>query len=78
MGTGANGWYRVAYCNGIGWCNEEYPPYGLRDSSPTGGYITWAVYNPTIGLLGQRLYDLFLSQNSFEDYVPAFLGRCYP
>jgi hypothetical protein len=32
-------------------------------SFPTGGYITWARYNPTIGLLGQRLYELTSSDD---------------
>lgn len=56
--SGANGWFRVAYDIGIGQCFEGYPPYGMTDSFPTGGFITWARYQPVIGLLGQRLYYL--------------------
>ena len=73
--SGANGWYRVAYDNGTGRCREGYPPYGLTDSFPTGGYITWARYNPTIGLLGQRLYDL---SNSSDGADLSFMIKYYP
>ena len=38
--SGVNGWYRVAYDNGADQCREGYPPYGLTDSFPTGGYLT--------------------------------------
>jgi len=61
--SGANGWYRVAYDIGIGQCREGTPPFGLTISFPTGGYITWARHNPTIGLLGQRLYELTSSDD---------------
>lgn len=73
--SGANGWYRVAYDNGTGQCREGYPPYGLTDSIPTGGYITWASYNPTISLLGERFYDLF--KNPGETDLP-FMTKHYP
>ena len=55
---GANGWYRVGYDIGIRQCCEGIPPYGLTFSFLSGGYITWARYQPIIGLLGQRLYEL--------------------
>ena len=61
--SGANGWYRVAYDNKTGQCREGTPPFGLTVSFPTGGYITWARHNPTIGLLGQRLYELTSSDD---------------
>lgn len=73
--SGANGWYRVAYDNGTGQCREGYPPYGLTDSFPTGGYITWARYQPVIGLLGQRLYDLI--STSYGANSP-FIVKYYP
>lgn len=56
--SGANGWFRVAYDNGTGSCNEGYPPYGMSDSFMTGGYVAWTRYRPEIGLLGKRLYTL--------------------
>ena len=61
--SGANGWFRVAYDNKTGQCREGTRPFGMTVSFPTGGYITWARYNPTIGLLGQRLYELTSSDD---------------
>ena len=73
--SGANGWFRVAYDNGTGQCREGYPPYGLTDSFPTGGYSTWAQHRPVIGLLGQRLYDLI---NAPNDTNSPFIMKYYP
>jgi len=73
--SGANGWYRVAYDIGIGQCREGTPPFGLTISFPTGGYITWARHNPTIGLLGQRLYELTSSK---DGKVNPFIIKYYP
>lgn len=73
--SGANGWYRVAYDIGTGQCREGYPPFGLTVSFPTGGYITWARYNPTIGLLGQRLYEL---TSSADGKANPFIIKYYP
>lgn len=56
--SGANGWFRVGYDNGTGQCREGIPPYGLTFTFLSGGYITWARYQPIIGMLGQRLYEL--------------------
>jgi hypothetical protein len=73
--SGANGWFRVAYDSGAGQCNEGYPPYGMSDSFPTGGYATWARYRPIIGVLGRRLYGLIDSRRR-EDM--QFIARYYP
>jgi hypothetical protein len=60
--SGANGWYRVGYDErGSGKPAEGVPPYGLTKSLPTGGYITWAKYNPVIAIIGKRLYELINS-----------------
>jgi hypothetical protein len=72
--SGANGWFRVAYDNGTGECNEGYPPYGMSDSFATGGYVTWARYRPEIGELGKRLYVL---TNDPAGTPPAFIARHY-
>jgi hypothetical protein len=73
--SGANGWFRVAYDNGTGQCQEGYPPYGMSDSFVTGGYIAWERHRPVIGLLGRRLHQLIDSPRR-EDR--QFIGRYYP
>jgi hypothetical protein len=73
--SGANGWYRVAYDNGTGQCREGYPPYGMSDSFPTGGYVTWARYMPIIGSLGERLYDMISSP---DEENSSFISKYYP
>jgi hypothetical protein len=73
--SGANGWFRVAYDNGTGQCREGSPPYGMSDSFLTGGYVTWARYQPVIGRLGRRLYELADSQ---EPEDAQFIARYYP
>lgn len=66
--SGANGWYRVNYDNGTGSCAEGYPPYGLSESFPTGGYATW----PAMHALGVRLYDITQSSRKEDrDFVAA-------
>jgi hypothetical protein len=75
--SGANGWYRVAYDNRTDQCREGTPPYGLSASFPTGGFVTWAKYNATIGVLGERLYKLFQSgapntRDFIKKYYPGF------
>jgi hypothetical protein len=76
--SGANGWYRVAYDNGTGQCVEGTPPFGLSDAFPTGGYVTWARYNPAIGTLGKNLYALTNRSDpdarSFVDHYYRSLG----
>lgn len=59
--SGVNGWYRVAYDNGTGQCREGFPPFGLSDSFPTGGYATWARFEPVIGVVAQRIYAISTS-----------------
>ena len=73
--SGANGWFRVAYDNGTGTCNEGYPPYGMSDSFMTGGYVTWARYRQEIGVLGKSLY--MLSSNPDNEKSP-FITKYYP
>lgn len=73
--SGANGWYRVAYDNGTGRCTEGYPPYGLTDSFVTGGYPSWAGWQPQLGQLAWRLYALAESQAPADQ---AFVARYYP
>lgn len=72
---GANGWYRVAYDNGTGKCQEGYPPYGLSDSFLTGGYISWAGVKPEIGRLGKRFYNLVSNPHPEE---LLFMSKYYP
>lgn len=77
--SGANGWYRVNYDNGTGNCEEGYPPYGLADSFPTGGYATW----PGLQWLGVRLYELMQSpyvddRDFVAAHYPSFVGRYGP
>ena len=73
--SGANGWYRVAYDNGTDRCSEGYPPYGLSDSFPSGGYVTWSIWDKRIGELGQRLYAL---TNSDAEVDQEFIKKYYP
>jgi hypothetical protein len=72
--NGTNGWYRVAYDNGTGRCMAGYPPYGLTDAFPTGGFATWAALDPGIRRLGERLYVLTQSRDE-EDQ--AFVNTYY-
>ena len=55
---GQNGWYRAGYDNGTGDCRPGQGPYSLSGSFATGGYLQWGVTNPTLRLLGERLYRL--------------------
>lgn len=73
--NGANGWYRVAYDNGTGRCMEGYPPFGLTDSFPTGGYATWGALVPKLRILGERLYELTQS-GAVSDQI--FVKAHYP
>ena len=73
--SGANGWFRVAYDNKTGQCREGTRPFGMTVSFPTGGYITCARYNPTIGLLGQMLYEL---TSSDDGKANPFIIKYYP
>jgi len=66
--------YWILFSIETGDCREGIPPYGLTHSFPTGGYITWARYNPTIGSLGRRLYEL---ANSTDEVDVKFLSGYY-
>lgn len=39
---GTNGWYRVNYSNRPLF---GYPPFGMSNSAPDGGYALWSRYN---------------------------------
>lgn len=71
---GANGWYRVAYDNGTGVCYPGYPPYGLSDSFPTGGYAIWGAYYPVIDDLARSIYAL---ADSTDPAAVAFIRQYY-
>lgn len=72
--SGANGWYRVAYDNGTGYCNAGYTPFGLSDSFTTGGYATWARYYPVLGELGRTIYCMAETGNKSDQ---AFIRQYY-
>jgi hypothetical protein len=72
--SGANGWFRVAYSNGTGYCNAGSAPFGLSDSFVTGGYATWAQYYPVIGELGRALYHMAESGSESDK---AFIRKYY-
>lgn len=71
---GANGWYRVAYDNGTGACYAGYPPFGLSDSFPTGGYAIWGAYYPVIDTLARQIYAL---ADSADADAQAFIRQRY-
>lgn len=73
--SGANGWYRVAYDIGTARCMEGYPPHGLTDAFPTGGYATWGPWLPQMHTLAARVYDLTQSADPDDR---AFVERYYP
>lgn len=73
--SGANGWYRVAYDNGSGYCNPGYPPYGLSDSFVTGGYATWGRHYPMVREIARSLYRLSQSSKQADrDFVYKYYG----
>jgi len=71
--SGANGWYRVGYQDGVK-CNTGYPPYGLSISVPVGGYLTWVGMEGELAGIGQALYALV---NSADEENKAFVERYY-
>lgn len=71
---GANGWYRVAYDNGTGACYAGYPPFGLSNSFPTGGYAIWGAYYPVIDDLARSIYAL---ADSADPAAVAFIRKYY-
>lgn len=76
---GTNGWFRVNYDNGSGECNEGYPPFGMSDSFPTGGYAAWGTFDPPLQDLGRGLYWLMRSgreeDKAFIDTYYSIFGR---
>ncbi len=72
--SGANGWYRVAYDNGTGQCREGFPPFGMTDAFPTGGYATWGQWLPQLRTLGWQLFSLAESTDPDDQ---AFMTRYY-
>jgi hypothetical protein len=72
--NGANGWYRVAYDNGTSACYEGYPPFGLSDSYPTGGYAIWGTEYPVLNALAQQIYTLADSKTADDK---AFIQQYY-
>lgn len=73
--SGANGWYRVAYDNGTGRCAEGFPPFGLTDAFPTGGFVTWGHWVPQLHALGVRLFELLASDAPVDR---RFVQQHYP
>lgn len=71
--SGANGWYRVGYQDGVK-CNAGYPPYGLSISVPVGGYLTWSDMEGELSGIGQTLYTLI---NSSDEPSKEFVERYY-
>ena len=65
---GMNGWYRVGYDGpGLG-----YPPYGLTESGPLGGYGYWESYNGDVGRLMNSLLNLSETHDPFiKKYYPG-------
>jgi|GEM_PF-792495 len=72
--SGANGWYRVAYDNGMRRCVEGYGPWGLSISFATGGYAFWSSYNSEIGKIGMSIYK---AMNSLESMDSDFYRQYY-
>lgn len=73
--SGTNGWYRVAYDNGTDSCYSGYPPFGLSDSFPTGGYAVWSEAYPVIGEIARNIYRLTQAGDSANaDYVRKYLS----
>lgn len=72
---GSNGWYRAGYTGGGRSCFEGYPPFGLTDAFPTGGFAVWSVHYPVLGRLSERLYHLVADQAPVS---AAFIAQHYP
>lgn len=64
--SGDNGWYRVAYAAQTGRQFSGYPPYGLSNSIPEGGYPIWGTLHPTLDHLFRRLYELGQSEDETD------------
>jgi hypothetical protein len=73
--SGGNGWYRVAYANQTGRQFVGYPPYGLTESMPTGGFPVWRNFNPTLGTIFRNIFEL--SQRN-DSIAKSFISKYYP
>lgn len=72
--NGSNGWYRVEVDSGTRVCHAGYPPFGLTNSFPTGGYATWGAYYPVIDELARTIYIL---ADSTDANAVAFIRERY-
>lgn len=73
--SGDNGWYRVAYANQTGRQFAGYPPYGMNNSMPLGGYPVWGAFNPTLNNIFRNTYKLLHSSDST---AKSFIAQYYP
>lgn len=64
--NGINGWYRVNYEGRIGF---GYPPYGLTDAAPNGGYGIWSSFNDDVERIMDAHYRV-LTSNYLIDKSP--------
>jgi len=74
--NGANGWYRVAYSNGMNRCIEGYPPSGLSDAFPSGGYATWGRFYPVLIRAGLSILELTSVPNGTSEQK-TFVDQFY-
>jgi hypothetical protein len=72
--SGDNGWYRVAYAAHTGRQFSGYPPYGLSNSIPSGGYPMWGTLHPQLDAIFRRLYEL---AGSDEPKAQEFMLKHY-
>jgi hypothetical protein len=72
--SGANGWFGAFFDEESGKCSDGKPPYGLSESFLTGGYVSWSKHAPVLGLLGKRLFDLVMAQ---ESETSPFITKYY-
>jgi hypothetical protein len=70
----SNGWYRAGYGRGAAGCFPGYPPSGLSDAFPTGGFASWAQHYPVLGTLAERLYAMARQPGEADT---EFLRRYY-
>ncbi len=78
--SGDNGWYRVAYASQTGRQFIGYPPYGLSNSIPNGGYAVWGAFQPTLNALFKTIFTLSRKEKpeakSFiQQHYRAFSGN---
>lgn len=73
--SGDNGWYRVAYANQTGRQFAGYPPYGMNNSMPLGGYPVWGAFHPVLNTIFRNIYSLSQSEDST---AKSFMSTYYP